>query len=169
MRKMKARRRLDALLQRSSDALEARTAVLEVLQQVQKGDVAVLAYQTLGWTRGKGMAQLRIGPRPCAKWQAPANKLMQAMESAHERIAAFHRQHLPRSGRWRTPAGCLAEVRPLPRVGIYVPGGQAAYLNGDDERRAGALGRGGKIIMVTPAVDGVVSDAVGRSRYFRRA
>jgi histidinol dehydrogenase len=49
-----------------------------------------------------------------------------AIELAIERIAAFHRPQLPQSYRWN---GIEHRVRPLRRVGIYVPGGRAVYLS----------------------------------------
>src|SRR3954452_2830025 len=49
-----------------------------------------------------------------------------AIELAIERIEAFHRPQLPRSYRWN---GIEHRVRPLRRVGIYVPGGRAVYLS----------------------------------------
>jgi histidinol dehydrogenase len=49
-----------------------------------------------------------------------------AIELAIERIEAFHRPQLPASYRWN---GIEHRVRPLRRVGIYVPGGRAVYLS----------------------------------------
>jgi histidinol dehydrogenase len=49
-----------------------------------------------------------------------------AIELAIERIEAFHRPQLPQSYRWN---GIEHRVRPLRRVGIYVPGGRAVYLS----------------------------------------
>jgi histidinol dehydrogenase len=49
-----------------------------------------------------------------------------AIELAIERIEAFHRPQLPQSYRWK---GIEHRVRPLRRVGIYVPGGRAVYLS----------------------------------------
>ena len=49
-----------------------------------------------------------------------------AIETAIERIDAFHRPQLPQSYRWQ---GMEHRVRPLQRVGIYVPGGRAVYLS----------------------------------------
>jgi len=49
-----------------------------------------------------------------------------AIEMAIERIDAFHRPQLPQSYRWN---GIEHRVRPLRRVGIYVPGGRAVYLS----------------------------------------
>jgi histidinol dehydrogenase len=49
-----------------------------------------------------------------------------AIETAIERIEGFHRPQLPESYRWK---GMEHRVRPLRRVGIYVPGGRAVYLS----------------------------------------
>src|SRR4051812_32196078 len=49
-----------------------------------------------------------------------------AIELAIERIEAFHTPQLPQSYRWN---GIEHRVRPLRRVGIYVPGGRAVYLS----------------------------------------
>src|SRR5882672_559252 len=49
-----------------------------------------------------------------------------AIELAIERIEAFHRPQVPRSYHWN---GIEHRVRPLRRVGIYVPGGRAVYLS----------------------------------------
>ena len=52
-----------------------------------------------------------------------------ALRYAAERIEAFHRAAMPRT--WSMTDACGSrlgqEVRPLERVGIYVPGGRAAY------------------------------------------
>jgi histidinol dehydrogenase len=49
-----------------------------------------------------------------------------AIELAIERIDAFHRPQLPQSYQWN---GIEHRVRPLRRVGCYVPGGRAVYLS----------------------------------------
>lgn len=49
-----------------------------------------------------------------------------AIETAIERIEAFHRPQLPESYRWN---GMEHRIRPLRRVGIYAPGGRAVYLS----------------------------------------
>src|SRR4051795_559342 len=54
------------------------------------------------------------------------SSMRNAIELAIERIEAFHRPQLPTSYRWN---GIEHRVRPLRRVGIYVPGGRAVYLS----------------------------------------
>jgi histidinol dehydrogenase len=53
-------------------------------------------------------------------------ELWQSLELAADRIRSFHLSTLP--GEWMDPAQGLGElVRPLARVGVYAPGGNAAY------------------------------------------
>jgi histidinol dehydrogenase len=49
-----------------------------------------------------------------------------AIDLAIERIESFHRPQMPQSYRWN---GVEHRVRPLRRVGCYVPGGRAVYLS----------------------------------------
>jgi len=49
-----------------------------------------------------------------------------AIETAIERVEAFHRPQLPQSYRWN---GMEHRVRPLRRVACYVPGGRAVYIS----------------------------------------
>jgi histidinol dehydrogenase len=57
-------------------------------------------------------------------------KLKEALQIAHQRIEAFYAQE-PLGGFWSAgPEGFLGQlVRPLTRVGIYVPGGSAPLLS----------------------------------------
>jgi histidinol dehydrogenase len=55
-------------------------------------------------------------------------ELREALECAAERIEAYHRHERHEGWMWSTPEGTLGQiVRPLQRIGIYVPGGTAAY------------------------------------------
>ena len=80
-----------------------------------------------------------------------------ALELAAERIASYHKKQLP--GTWLDkdePDIHLGQmVRPLDRVGIYVPGGKAAYpssvlMNAVPAKVAGV----GEVIMVVPMPGG---------------
>lgn len=53
--------------------------------------------------------------------------LAEAIELAIARIEAFHRPQLPES--YEIAASLVHRVRPLRRVGLYVPGGRAIYLS----------------------------------------
>jgi histidinol dehydrogenase len=52
--------------------------------------------------------------------------LADALDLAIERVEAFHRPQLPQSYEWQ---GITHRVRPLRRVGVYVPGGRAVYIS----------------------------------------
>jgi histidinol dehydrogenase len=53
-----------------------------------------------------------------------------AIDVAIERVASFHAEQLPSTYRWsRGGTHVLHRIRPLHRVGIYVPGGRAVYLS----------------------------------------
>jgi histidinol dehydrogenase len=56
--------------------------------------------------------------------------LADAIDLAIERVDAFHREQLPRGYTWRFEGTEVQHrVRPLRRVGLYVPGGRAVYLS----------------------------------------
>jgi histidinol dehydrogenase len=53
-----------------------------------------------------------------------------AIDTAIERVEAFHDQQLPLSYCWTSNGTeVLHRVRPLRRVGLYVPGGRAVYIS----------------------------------------
>jgi histidinol dehydrogenase len=52
--------------------------------------------------------------------------LARALDLAIERVEAFHLAQLPTSYTWQ---GVTHRVRPLRRVGVYVPGGRAVYVS----------------------------------------
>jgi len=57
-------------------------------------------------------------------------QMAEAIEVAIERIEAFHRQQLPSGYTWTYDGTeVVHRVRPLRRVGAYVPGGRAVYLS----------------------------------------
>jgi histidinol dehydrogenase len=71
---------------------------------------------------GVTLDEILIAPRETSIDPA----MREAIETAIERIEAFHRPQRPESYRWN---GMEHRVRPLRRVGIYVPGGRAVYLS----------------------------------------
>ncbi|MCA1668353.1 MAG: histidinol dehydrogenase [Thermomicrobia bacterium] len=91
---------------------------------------------------------------------APA--LRAALERAAARIRAFHQHEHHEGWQWVTPDGALGQiVRPLARVGIYVPGGTAAYpstllMSAIPARVAGVR----EIIVATPPHPAGVADVI---------
>ncbi len=79
--------------------------------------------------------------------------IRQPMERAAENIRAYHRRQLSEGFRTENDNGCVIgrRVLPLKRVGIYVPGGKAAYpssvlMNAIPAKVAGVE----EVVMVTP-------------------
>ena len=138
-------------------AIEERVAA--ILDDVRiRGDAAVLEYTSRfdGLNAGS-VAALEIAPddlQAALRALPPAQRL--ALESAARRVRDFHERQLEACGRswsYRDADGTLLgqKVTPLDRVGIYVPGGKAAYpssvlMNALPARVAGV----GEIVMVVP-------------------
>lgn len=101
-----------------------------ILEDVRRnGDRAVLRYTAKFDGAWLAAGALRISPREVA---AAARRCdpggLAALRLAARRIEAFHRKQSPKSW-WMGGRGERLGLRasPLPRVGIYVPGGRAAY------------------------------------------
>ncbi len=94
---------------------------------------------------------------------AIAPELMRALETAATRIEAFHRAQMPQDLRMTDAAGLTLGMRwgALEAVGLYVPGGKAAYpssvlMNAIPARVAGVS----RIAMCVPAPGGVLNPLV---------
>ena len=103
-------------------------AVARILASVRaQGDAAVR-----DWTRrldGLELDSLAVPPEAIeAAYAGLDPELRAALEGAARRIEAFHRRQPLHSWLDAQPAGTLGQlVRPIGRVGLYVPGGSACY------------------------------------------
>ena len=86
-----------------------------------------------------------------------------SLEIAAKRVEDYHQRQLSSSWEYEEADGTLLgqKVTPMDRVGIYVPGGKAAYpssviMNAMPAKVAGVS----EIIMVVPTPDGVINDMV---------
>jgi histidinol dehydrogenase len=141
-------------------------AVSEILAGVRaKGDAAVLEY-TARFDRlnAPDMAALELSQ---ADLQAALAKLPlrleQALRQAAERVRVYHEKQRQESWTYTEPDGTVLgqQVSALDRVGLYVPGGKAAYpssvlMNAIPAKVAGVK----ELIMVVPTPDGVRNDLV---------
>ncbi|HUD32819.1 MAG TPA: histidinol dehydrogenase, partial [Variovorax sp.] len=142
-------------------AIEARVA--DILADVQRrGDAAVLEY-TARFDRldaaGMRVLELTADELRAAFASLPAEQ-RDALEFAARRVRQFHEAQKRASGEswsYRDEDGTLLgqKVTPLDRVGIYVPGGKAAYpssvlMNAIPAHVAGV----GEIVMVVPTPGG---------------
>ena len=94
---------------------------------------------------------------------AASEPVRRALKDAARRIEAFHARLMPADLDYRDDEGVRlgARWRPLDAVGLYVPGGTAAYpstvlMNAIPARVAGV----GRIAMAVPAPDGVLEPVV---------
>ena len=141
------------------DAVEQ--AVRAILADVRRrGDAAVLEYaRRFDRASAKTIGELDVSSRLRGALDALASAERDALGAAHERIRAFHERQLQRSWDYREPDGTRLgqRVSPLERVGLYVPGGKAAYpssvlMNALPAKVAGVR----ELVMVSPNPDPTV-------------
>ncbi|MBX3705121.1 MAG: histidinol dehydrogenase [Pseudomonadales bacterium] len=138
----------------------------EVIDAVRaRGDAALLEYTARfdRWQPADGAA-LVLGPAEfAAAWQGLPVAERAALEQAAARIETYHRRQLAADWEYTDEDGSRLgqRVSPLDRVGLYVPGGQAAYpstvlMTAIPARVAGV----GELVMVVPTPDGRRNDLV---------
>ncbi|MRH78651.1 histidinol dehydrogenase [Spiribacter sp. C176] len=142
------------------------SAVSDILKRVRsEGDQALLYYsKTLDNYPVDTVAQLEVSQARCqAALEAldPADR--EALEQAAARVRDYHQHQRTTSWQREESDGTVLgqQVTPLERVGIYVPGGKAAYpssvlMNAIPADVAGV----GEIVMVAPAPGGEISPMV---------
>ncbi|MFZ1181110.1 MAG: histidinol dehydrogenase [Herbaspirillum sp.] len=165
------REKLSAVLafEAGEDAAIDRAAAAILADVKARGDAAVLAYTNRFDRLGAAsVAALEIGQDELKKALAglPAAR-RDALQTAAGRVRVYHerqKQECGSGGFLYTEAdGTMLgqKVTPLDRVGIYVPGGKAAYpssvlMNAIPARVAGVQ----EVIMVVPTPDGVKNELV---------
>ncbi len=104
-----------------------------------------------------GAAEIDGAAKSCTK------QTREALDVAARRIEAYHRRQLPKDEWFSDDTGAKLGWRwtPLDSVGLYVPGGTAAYpssvlMNAVPARVAGVA----RIVMVTPASGGAINPLV---------
>jgi histidinol dehydrogenase len=150
------------------------TRVEDILADVKvRGDAAVLDY-TARWDglEVTAIQQLELTQNELkAAFDALPLDQSQALLDAASRIKSYHeaqKQATGQSWHYRDGDGTLLgqKITPLDRVGIYVPGGKAAYpssvlMNAIPAHVAGV----GEIIMVVPTPNGVKNPMVLAAAY----
>ena len=158
---------LDSLLafENTLDPIVVRT-VSEILADVRRrGDDALLDFTRRFDRLPVGtVGELVVEAQECrsALERLPAEQA-RALQAAAQRVRSYHERQLAQSWSYTESDGtCLGQqVTSLDRVGIYVPGGKAAYpstvlMNAIPAKVAGV----GEIIMVFPTPDGVRNELV---------
>lgn len=134
--------------------------VANILKDVKsRGDEAVLEYTNrFDKTNAQQLAQLEI---PQAELHAALNNLppaqREALQAAASRVRSYHEKQVMQSWQYTEADGTLLgqQVTALDRVGLYVPGGKAAYpssvlMNAIPAKVAGVQ----ELIMVVPTPNG---------------
>jgi histidinol dehydrogenase len=140
-------------------------SVADIIAAVRaRGDAAVIDYTTRFDRQTLMPDRLRISAAEidAAVAGIPA-ELAAALDLAATRIEAFHRAQLPTDLKMTDAAGVTMGMRwtALDAVGLYVPGGKAAYpssvlMNAIPARAAGVS----RIAMCVPTPDGVLNPLV---------
>jgi histidinol dehydrogenase len=133
----------------------------EIIEDVRvRGDCALLEYtRRFDRVAAQSVAELEI---PAAQMRAAFDALAAepraALQAAAARIRSFHQRQLGGEWSFTEPDGTELgqRVTPLERVGLYVPGGKAAYpssvlMNAVPANVAGVR----EIVMVVPTPEGV--------------
>jgi len=150
-------------------------AVVKILAEVKaNGDAAVLAFtKQFDRLNVESVSQLEISPREIElAYQGLSSEQKNALDIAAQRVRAYHEKQ-------KVEVGCHSweyeevdgtrlgqKVTPLDRVGIYVPGGKAAYpssvlMNAIPAKVAGVK----EVIMVFPTPDGARNPLVLAAAY----
>ena len=156
----------DALLNaKREDEEDVAAAVRGIIADVRaRGDAAVIELTNKFDKSNVSAATLRLTADEIAAAQAKTTAAQQAaLREAAARIEAYHRRQLPANEWFEDATGAKLGWRwtPLDSVGLYVPGGTAAYpssvlMNAIPARVAGV----GRIVMVTPASGGAIQPLV---------
>ena len=134
--------------------------VAEILREVrQRGDAAVLEYtQRFDAVAAASMDALQL-PQEALAHARDALPLAQreALEQAAARVRAYHEKQLAHSWQYTEADGTVLgqTLTPIDRVGLYVPGGKAAYpssvlMNALTAKVAGVS----ELVMVVPTPGG---------------
>jgi len=158
---------LSALLSWDSVSEGSVTEIVdEIISAVKtEGDSALLRYSNrFDRMQADTVAGLELSPEQIAhSLQAITGEQRQALEFAAERIRTYHQHQQQESWSYTEPDGTVLgqKITPLERVGVYVPGGKAAYpstvlMDVIPAKVAGVE----EIIMVTPTPGGELTDVV---------
>ncbi len=135
-------------------------AVAEIMQNVKENGYAAVEEYSLRFDK--------VSPRELTKdelneaYGRCPKELIAALEHAAENIRDYNQKLLAKTVEWKSPDGGVVGrvVRGLTRVGLYVPGGTAAYpssvlMNAIPAKVAGVE----ELVMVTPPTENL-NDAV---------
>ncbi|PKM35762.1 MAG: histidinol dehydrogenase [Gammaproteobacteria bacterium HGW-Gammaproteobacteria-10] len=165
-------RRLKSLLDwNEQDDFEIQKQVLDIIAAVKKsGDQAVIDYTNRFDRRSIQSANdMEISKESLkAAWDNLPSAQAEALDTAARRIRAYAEKQTMTSWQFSEEDGTLLgqKITPLDRVGLYVPGGKAAYpssvlMNAIPAKVAGVP----ELIMVVPTPQGEINQLVLAAAY----
>jgi len=142
------------------------TTVNEIIESVKSnGDSALLDYSIkFDSLNASSMKDLVISPDTLTEaYENLPNQEKNAIQIAAERIRSYHQKQVQETWTYEDEDGTLLgqKITPIDRVGLYVPGGKAAYpssvlMNAIPAKVAGV----NELVMVFPAPSGVTNNLV---------
>jgi len=157
---------LDRLLRDGKDDRVCRRIVDNIIRRVRSnGDRALIELTNrLDHLDVSSVTELVVTPKQCIRaMQSIAPRIRDALEQAAGRIRTYAERQKTDSWQYQEEDGTILgqRVTPLDSVGVYVPGGTAAYpssvlMNVIPAHVAGVK----RIVMMVPTPDGVINDMV---------
>ncbi|ASL40829.1 MULTISPECIES: histidinol dehydrogenase [Acetobacter] len=153
------------LSNREEQGQEVHKPVADILAAVRKeGDAALCAFTERFDRLPLTAQQLAFTAQEIEQARAKVSpELLEALDIAAQRIESFHKNQLPSDIRYTDDVGMTLGMRwiPLDAVGLYVPGGKAAYpssvlMNAIPAKVAGVQ----RLAMCVPTPDGVINPLV---------
>ena len=145
--------------------------VKKIISDVQtRGDQALISLTAkLDSLDVSSMADLTISKERLKKsFDNLSNDQKNALKTAADRIKSYHQKQISKTWTYTENDGTVLgqKITPLDRVGLYVPGGKAAYpssvlMNSIPARVAGVE----ELIMVVPTPNGICNDLVLAAAY----
>ena len=145
---------------------DVRNTVLRIIAVVRSEQDAALLKLTNQFDRrdAASISELCVSQERLQKaLQAISTEQRAALETAAQRIRAFHQRQCAESWQYTEADGTVLgqRVTPLDRVGLYVPGGKASYpssvlMNAIPAKVAGVA----EVVMVVPAPRGELNEMV---------
>ena len=159
------------LLWESVSNKDVANTVEEIINTIRsKGDKALIDYSIkFDGVKAKTMADLMISQEELEKsFNDLSNKQKNAITIAAERVKAYHLKQNQKTWSYTEDDGTMLgqKITPLDSVGLYVPGGKAAYpssvlMNAIPAKVAGV----DELIMMVPSKDGIMNKLVLAAAY----
>jgi len=158
--------KLDALLSREADTgADVQGLVAGILADVKaRGNAALCEYTERfdGWACTGASIEITPG-RMQQAWESVSDMDRESLQLAVDRIRAYHEHQNQDDWEYTDAIGMTLgqRITPLDRVGLYVPGGKAAYpssvlMNAVPAQVAGVK----EIVMVVPTPGGEINELV---------